>query len=65
MERATNFWGDCGEIVKKDEPIKLPYPQGDFTHVGGWWWIKRDKDGAEIGCNPKMLTICKECPCKK
>lgn len=65
--RCIDHWGDCGTIVGWSKPIPMPCPVGRLNTVGGYWWVKRDRDGATLGTHPEMITICRECPkgCRK
>jgi hypothetical protein len=52
--RAKDEWGNTGVVVGWSKPIKLSCPTAT-DKVGGWWWFKRDRDGATVGVHPKMI----------
>jgi hypothetical protein len=52
--RARDAQGDTGTVIGWSKPIKLSCPMSADS-VGGWWWFKRDRDGATVGVHPKMI----------
>lgn len=62
IERARDAWGNCGEVVGWDPPIKLSCPSSKLSEVGGWHLFKRDRDGATLGIHPNKITFCNHVP---
>jgi hypothetical protein len=60
--RCVDYWGDSGTVIGWSKPIKLTCPYPNLKSVGGWWWVKRDRDGAVVGVHPKMIHFNKKTP---
>lgn len=59
---GTTWTNEHGTVIGESKPIKLTCPiqitNGELvTHVGGWWWVKFDRDNSTRGIHKKMFKI--------
>jgi hypothetical protein len=50
--RVEDVFGDKGTVVGYHDGIVM---EGHFQNCPPWFWVKRDRDGATVGINKKMI----------
>ena len=50
--KVEDVFGDKGTVVGYHDSIVL---EGYFGNTKPWFWVRRDRDGATVGINEKMI----------
>ena len=56
--RCIDKFGDTGVIVGYHDAIT--FESGNFKNAKPWFWVIRDRDGAQVGIHESMLELIKD-----